>query len=152
GCAVQCGGGDASATADITGNPVFTQTKTADRASYLVGQPITYTITIANTGSGPGTATVTDTVPAGVGSVGVACSATGTGTCTTAGSAGSTLAGAVHLGPDEAAVFTVTGVVVGGASATNLAVVTPTTPGCTTQCGGGDAGTPTLEVNPNPVF
>jgi uncharacterized repeat protein (TIGR01451 family) len=144
----QCGGGPA-ATGPVasSGNPVFTQSKTADQTSYIIGQPITYTITVTNAGTGPGTASVADTVPATVGSVNVTCSATGTGTCNTTGSAGNTIAGAVSLGPNEVATYKVTGVVTGAGAVTNTATITPTTPGCSTQCGGGDASTTTLSPN-----
>jgi uncharacterized repeat protein (TIGR01451 family) len=153
GCSTQCGGGDATTPPTSAGNgPMFTQAKSADLASYIVGQPITYTITVTNAGAGPGTATIADPVPTTVRSIQVTCSATGTGTCNTAGSGGNTVAGTASLGPKEVAIYIVTGVVTGAGSVANTATITPTTPGCSTQCGGGDASTaPTTAVG-NPVF
>jgi uncharacterized repeat protein (TIGR01451 family) len=153
GCSTQCGGGDASTRPLPVGqDPVFTQKKVTDQSSYIVGQPITYTITVTNIGLAAGTATISDVVPSTVASLAVTCSATGTGTCNTTGSSGNTIAGAVSLGPSEVATYTVTGAVSSAGSVANTATISPTTPGCTTQCGGGDASTAPTTASPNPVF
>jgi uncharacterized repeat protein (TIGR01451 family) len=125
---------------------MFMQTKTAAPGPYVVGDSITYIIRVSNTGAGPGTATVADTVPATVGSVGVACSTTAPSTCSTTGSSGNTVAGSVSLASGASATYTVTGTVVGIGDASNRVTVTPTTSGCTTQCGGGSASTVPLSV------
>ena len=84
GCTTQCGGGTASTPSLPVGSgPFFTQTKTADASSYIVGQAITYTVGISNTGTSTGSATVTDTVPSNVTVSAVTCAAaTGSDTCT----------------------------------------------------------------------
>src|SRR5262249_28474852 len=110
GCAGQCGGGDISTpTIDATANPVFTQTKTADQTSYILGQAVVYTIRIANTGAAAGTARLVDALPHAVTLVDVSCSVTGAGTCDTAGTNDGVAAGTVNLAPGASAVFIVSG-------------------------------------------
>src|SRR5205814_2190456 len=50
------------------------------------------------------------------------------------------------------AVYTVTGVVNSSGSVRNSVSVTPTTAGCTTQCGGGSTSTPSTQAAGNPLF
>jgi len=144
--------GEGSVSSDLTPYlvPQFTQTKTADAATYVPGQAITYTITVGNSGSASGTADVTDAVPANVTVSDMSCTATPAGTATCdASHSGNNLAGSVGLPVGGQAVFTIHGTVVEGPDAANTAVVTPTTPGCdaaTADCGGGDGPTPPLPV------
>ncbi|UQX87469.1 DUF11 domain-containing protein [Jatrophihabitans telluris] len=153
GCAGQCGGGTAgTGVIDAAGNPVFTQTKTADSAGYILGQAITYTVTVTNTGTGPGTATVADAVPSRISVTSISCTAPSGSACATTGSSGNTLAGTVSLAAGAVSTFTVVGTVNAIGSVANTATVAATTPGCSAQCGGGDAGTGPLAATDNPVF
>jgi uncharacterized repeat protein (TIGR01451 family)/LPXTG-motif cell wall-anchored protein len=153
GCSTQCGGGSASTPSlPVSGAPLFTETKTADQTSYITGQAITYTITVTNAGNGAGQATISDAIPTTVSGVAVSCTPTALATCDTTGSSGNTLSGHVVLPASASATFTVTGAVKSAGSVANTATVTPTTTGCSTQCGGGAASTGPLVALGNPVF
>lgn len=139
----------AVATFDVVAlaRPHFTQTKTADATSYVIGQPITYTIVVTNDGSTDGTATLSDVVPATVAVADVSCVGAAGGSCT-ASHSGNTVSGTISAPAGGGATFTITGSVVAGPSVANTAVVTPVTPGCEVadSCGGGDGPTPPLPV------
>lgn len=153
GCVGQCGGGTAStATLPVTANPVFTQSKSADRTHYLVGEPIIYTVTVHNTGGGPGSAAVTDSVPSNVSVTSVGCQASASATCDTSASAGNSVQAQVAVPAGGTVTLLITGTVTASGSATNAATVTPTTAGCVGQCGGGAASTNPLPALDNPVF
>ena len=129
-------------------HPYFTQTKSADAASYVIGQAITYTVTVNNIGSGPGTADVTDAVPATVTLTDVSCQATPAGATCDVDNTGNAVSGHVNLPAGGQAVFTITGRVAAGPSVANTVVVTPTEPGCEQDdsCGGGPGPTPPIPV------
>jgi len=120
--------------------PFFQQQKVSDKASYVVSDPVTYTITVTNTGPYPGTAALVDPVPSTVLASTVTCVGSGGATCT--GSVvGNVVSGSIDAPPGGVATFTVSGTAVAAGSATNVATVTPTTTGCGPECGGGDAST-----------
>jgi len=125
--------------------PHFTQTKTADKPLYILGDPITYTVTVTNDGPVVGDATVADTVPAGVTVTDVTCAGTAGVTCTPDHD-GNTVGGTMTVPAGGSLHLTITGTIAGVAAATNTVTVTPTTPGCDASCGGGDALTPPLPV------
>ncbi len=130
----------------MASDPNFSSTKTADQTSYVVGQAITYTIVVTNSGSGAGSASVTDTVPALVSVSKVTCvTSVATDTCA-AGPQTNKVAGSVTLSPGASATFTIAGVTNAAGDAQNAEVVTATTMGCTTQCGGGKVSTGSLPV------
>jgi uncharacterized repeat protein (TIGR01451 family) len=153
GCDTQCGGGTATTPPlPVAANPFFTASKTADQSHYLVGQPITYTISVANTGAGSGVVRVEDAVPATVSLTSFSCGASGAGTCDTIGTVGANLVGHAAVPAGESAIFTIVGMVRAAGSVANSALVTPTTDGCTAQCGGGLVTTAGLSSVANPVF
>lgn len=118
--------------------PFFQQQKVSNSASYVVSDPVTYTITVTNTGPYRGTATLVDPVPAAVLADTVTCVGSGGATC--AGNVvGNVVSGSIDAPPGGVATFTVSGTAVAAGSATNVATVTPTTAGCGPECGGGDA-------------
>jgi len=131
----------ATAAFDIVKSPLLTQTKTADKSQYWVGDPITYTIRVDNTGDATGTANVTDAVPTGimVNANGATCVADATAACT-AGTSGNNVSGTVTLPANTGATFTVKGVVTAAGTFTNTSHVSVTTTGCTQAlCGAPDA-------------
>jgi uncharacterized repeat protein (TIGR01451 family) len=153
GCVAQCGGGAASTNPlPALDNPVFTQTKTADRSAYIIGQPITYTIAVTNTGAGVGTATLSDPVPPAVHLTAVTCSASAQSSCDSTTFSGNLASAALTLAPGGSATYTVSGTVLATGSVANTATVTPTTDGCSSQCGGGAASTGPLTAKGNPFF
>jgi len=120
--------------------PFFQQQKVSDKASYVVSDPVTYTITVTNTGAYPGTAALVDPIPSTVLASAVTCVGSGGTTC--AGNVvGNVVSGSIDAPPGGVATFTVSGTAVAAGSATNVATVTPTTTGCGPECGGGDAST-----------
>ncbi|MCL2490200.1 MAG: hypothetical protein FWF36_05680, partial [Propionibacteriaceae bacterium] len=126
--------------------PNFTQVKTADLASYTVGQPITYTVVVTNSGTAPGTADLSDLVPSSVRVTDASCDGSAGVTCSAAASGG-TVTGSIDAPIGGVATFTITGEVVSGPDVTNTATINPTTPTCDLgDCGGGDATTPDLPV------
>jgi len=127
--------------------PHFTQTKTADKTTYNIGDPITYALVVNNDGTGPGTAAVTDVVPDGVAVSSVSCAGTGGATCTAAHD-GNNVSGTVTAPAGGSATYKIVGTIT-GSDATNRATVTPTTPGCDetdADCGGGPVVTPPIDV------
>jgi uncharacterized repeat protein (TIGR01451 family) len=123
--------------ANITVAPATTCTITVNVTGSAVGS---YTISVTNTGAGAGTATVTDPVPATVTVSTVTCT-TSAGSSCTAGPQTNSVAGSVTLLAAGTASYLITGTVNAAGSLTNTATVTATTPGCSTQCGGGTAST-----------
>ena len=129
--------------------PHFTQVKTANKASYAVGEPITYTVLVTNDGTGTGTATFTDQAPAGVTFSSANCVGAG-GTQCSASVVDGDVTGLINAPANGTATFTITGTVTGGTGVTdvkNTATVGVTTPDCTPDvCGGGDTTTSNLPL------
>jgi uncharacterized repeat protein (TIGR01451 family) len=131
--------------------PFFVGAKTTDLSTYIVGQSVTYTININNTGAGTGAATVTDPVPADVTVSSVTCTFSAGGACTP-GPQANAVAGTVTLPASGTATFLVVGAVNTAGDLTNTATIAATTPGCTTQCGGGPATTASVTAGDAPFF
>ncbi len=127
GCSPNC-------ASTVTLPPVTTDlsvTKVASSSQYTAGNPLTYTITVNNAGPDTATnATVVDTLPAGLPTTGAGaftwtCVATGSATCSASGTGN--LNDTVTIPKDAKVVYTVTGTVPLGttASLVNTATVTP---------------------------
>ncbi len=153
GCATGCGGGTTTtAHIPVGDGPNFSATKVADKATYIVGEPITYTIIETNSGAGAGSATVTDTVPGIVTVNSVGCvTSVATDSCV-AGPQTNNVAGSVTLSAGATATFTITGVTNATGDAQNSVVTTPSDPGCATGCGGGTTTTAHIPVGDGPNF
>lgn len=141
--------------------PDFSAVKTADKASVIVGESITYTVVVTNNG-GPGQATLEDQVPATIRVDSVTCQASTSGSCTAAHE-GNEVTGDLSAPAAGTVTYTIKGTAVEAGSAKNLATVATTGPGCTVgPMGGGkavsvtcpttDAETPEIPIAEAPVF